>query len=94
MAQRHKSVEPLFPISEQELDIIRSFSKGLLPFIDPYGDMILYPDHIRYIQDHIVKQLDNKESCFCYDKEYYALKNLQKNFYKLVKDSAILLLGD
>lgn len=53
ITDRHKLEHPLFGITEQELHVMNNLPKGVLPDIDPYGDTMLYIDHINFISDNI-----------------------------------------
>lgn len=95
ITDRHRLKHSLFGITEQELQIINNLTKGALPYIDPYGDTILYTDHIRFVCDNIQIMLGNKELQFCYDKEYRQLKELYEKFKSVThKDTSLLLVGD
>ncbi|WP_285815480.1 hypothetical protein [Phocaeicola sartorii] len=95
ITDRHRLENPLFGITEQELQVINNLPKGVLPYIDPYGDTQLYTDHISFICDNIHIMMENKERHFLYDKEYNLLKQLYKNFKSVShKETTLLLVGD
>lgn len=92
---RHKLEHPLFSIAEQELQVINNLPQGVLPYIDPYGDTMLYIDHINFICDNIQIMMENKERQFCYDKEYNQLKELYEKFKSVIsKETTLFLVGD
>lgn len=95
ITDRHKLEHPLFCITEQELQVINNLPQGVLPYIDPYGDTMLYIDHINFICDNIQIMMENKERQFCYDKEYNQSKELYEKFKSVIsKETTLFLVGD
>lgn len=95
ITDRHKLEHPLFSITEQELQVIKSLPQGVLPYIDPYGDTMLYIDHINFICDNIQIMMENKERQFCYDKEYNQSKELYEKFKSVIsKETTLFLVGN
>lgn len=95
ITDRHKLEHLLFGITEQELQVINNLPKGVLPYINPYGDTIFYIDHINFICDNIQIMIRNKELQFCYDKEYNLLKELYDKFKSVAhRETSLFLVGD
>lgn len=95
ITDRHKLDNLLFSVSEQELEIINNLAKGVLPYIDPYGDTILYTDHVLFICNKIQVMVEDKERQFCYDRHYHILKELYDKLKSIApKKTDLFLVGD
>lgn len=95
ITDRDRLEHPLFGITEQELKVINSLPKGVLPYIDPFGDTMLYTDHINFICEHIQIMMKDKEQQFRYDKCYTLLKELYGKFKSVTPiETTLFLVGD